>query len=231
MELAIDELEEKNEHKIDVAQLKQYGIVHQRMTLDRGDTARKPFFFAPHPSILEPSEETDDELRSTLAFEDTCFNEPVDRSRQVAGPWSYYIPHDRDDPVYDYRPYKDLYKHDDPEFGAFGMTDILGKDFPHTKTTMYNGLDATDEIILRGELLTILRVMLGQLRKVRLHHKKAPVFLVSFAGKRARAFEAYSNGETLFLRTTKLYNFPEETSVAYKDLAEWIASSPTGDTS
>ncbi|KAJ5483433.1 hypothetical protein N7530_002679 [Penicillium desertorum] len=67
---------------------------------------------------------------------------------------------------------------------------------------MYNGMDPTDEIILRGELLTILRVMLGQLRKVRLlHHKRAPVFLVSFAGKRARAFEAYSDGQALVLRT------------------------------
>jgi hypothetical protein len=44
------------------------------------------------------------------------------------------------------------------------LTDIRGKEFPHTKATMYNGMDPTDEIILRGELLTILRVMLGQLR-------------------------------------------------------------------
>ncbi|CAI7617200.1 unnamed protein product [Penicillium viridicatum] len=34
-----------------------------------------------------------DELRSTLAFEDTCFTDPVDRARQVAGPWSSYVPY------------------------------------------------------------------------------------------------------------------------------------------
>jgi hypothetical protein len=43
---------------------------------------------------------------------------------------------------------------------------------------MYNNLDATGEIILRGELLTVLRIMLGQLKKARfLQHMKAPVIL------------------------------------------------------
>lgn len=58
------------------------------------------------------------------------------------------------------------------------MTDIPGKAFPHTKAYMYNNLDTNDEEILRGELLTILRLMLGQLRKARLlQHMKAPVIL------------------------------------------------------
>lgn len=58
------------------------------------------------------------------------------------------------------------------------MTDVRGKALPHTKAFMYNDMDATDGIILRGELLTILRLMLGQLRKVRLlQHRKAPVML------------------------------------------------------
>ncbi|CDM27881.1 unnamed protein product [Penicillium roqueforti FM164] len=47
-------------------------------------------------------------------------------------------------------------------------------------------------------------------------------------GKRARAFESYFNDQALVLRTTKLYNFPEETSMAFKALAEWYLSSPTG---
>lgn len=86
------------------------------------------------------------------------------------------------DSVGDYRPYKDLYEYDKPEFGALGMTDVRGKAFPHTNAVIYNGMEATDGMILRGELLTILRLMLGQLRKIRLlQHRKAPViFYLSF---------------------------------------------------
>lgn len=84
------------------------------------------------------------------------------------------------DSVGEYTPYKDLYQHEQPEFGTFRMTDIPGKGFPHTKAYMYNNLDTNDEEILRGELLTILRLMLGQLRKARLlQHMKAPVILYS----------------------------------------------------
>lgn len=45
LELVIDELSENKKHKIDVAELKQFGIVHQRMTLDREDSASKPFLY------------------------------------------------------------------------------------------------------------------------------------------------------------------------------------------
>lgn len=93
LERVIDELSEIKKHKIDVTELKGFGIVHQRMTLDREDSASKPSFFAPYPSIPEPSDSIVDELRSTLAFEDTCFTDPVDRARQVAGPWSSYAPY------------------------------------------------------------------------------------------------------------------------------------------
>ncbi|KAK4867513.1 hypothetical protein LT330_001023 [Penicillium expansum] len=203
LELAIDELAEHKSTKL------------------TEDSAYRPSFFAPYPSIQAPSENIVDELQSTLAFEDTCFTEPVDRARQVAGPWSFYVPYGQHPPVDDYKPYKDLYQDDKPEFGTFRMTDVRGKALPHTKAFMYNDMDATDGIILRGELLTILRLMLGQLRKV---------FLVSFMGKRARAFESYFNGQALVLRTTKLYNFPEEISIGFKNRAEWYLSSPTGDT-
>lgn len=91
LERVIDELSENKKHKIDVTELKGFGIVHQRMTLNREDSASKPSFFAPYPDIPEPSDSIVDELRSTLAFEDTCFTDPVDWARQVAGPWSSYF--------------------------------------------------------------------------------------------------------------------------------------------
>ncbi|KAJ5795282.1 hypothetical protein N7457_001881 [Penicillium paradoxum] len=77
LELVIDELAEHEKHRIDVTALKGLGIDHQRMTLDRKDPASQPSFFASYPSIQEPSNEIIDELRSTLAFEDTYFWSPI----------------------------------------------------------------------------------------------------------------------------------------------------------
>ncbi|CAI7617210.1 unnamed protein product [Penicillium viridicatum] len=63
------------------------------------------------------------------------------------------------------------------------MTDVRGKAYPHTKAFMYNDMEATDGTILRGELLTIFRLMLGQLRKARLlQHRKAPSLIEYPAG-------------------------------------------------
>lgn len=56
--------------------------------------------------------------------------------------------------------------------------DIPERESPHMKAVIYSGLEGEDSIVCRGELLIILRLMLGQLRKVRLlHHKVAPVSL------------------------------------------------------
>ncbi|KAJ5704934.1 hypothetical protein N7536_000623 [Penicillium majusculum] len=211
-------IDEHQNHTLDKSQLKALKIDFQRMTLDRKDSDHNPSFFAPYSSLPKPDDSIVSQVRSSLEREDTCFTRPADRAHQVAGRWSYYIPYE--------------VKCNPGEVSCVGeMTDIPGKVFPHTKAYMYNNLDTNDEEILSGELLTILRLMLGQLRKARLlQHRKAPVFLVSFMGKRARAFESYYNGQSLVLRTTKLYNFPEETSIGFKTLAEWYLSSPTGDT-
>lgn len=46
------------------------------------------------------------------------------------------------------------------------------------KAVTYHGLEGEDSIVCRGGLLIILRLMLSQLRKVRLlHHNVAPVSL------------------------------------------------------
>lgn len=85
------------------------------------------------------------------------------------------------DSVDDYTPYKDLYQYKDPEFGAYDMTDISGGEFPHTKALIYNNLEGNDQQILRGELLIILRLMIGQLKKRRfIKHMIAPVILFFF---------------------------------------------------
>lgn len=82
------------------------------------------------------------------------------------------------DSICDYNPFKHLYKYDKPDFGVFRTMDVPGEEFPHVKAVIYHGLEAEGKKLCRGELLIILRLMLGQLRKVRLLRRK--VALVSF---------------------------------------------------
>ena len=83
------------------------------------------------------------------------------------------------DSVGDYTPYKTITQHDQPNFGAYHLTDIPGEKFPHTKAIIYNNLEGNDQVIARGELLIILRMMLGQLKKRRfIQHMIAPVILL-----------------------------------------------------
>lgn len=78
----------------------------------------------------------------------------------------------------DYTPFGSLYQYDAPAFGAFETVDVAGGQYPHFKAVIYNDLEADNETCFRGELLIILRLMLGQLRKIRLlHHNIAPVIL------------------------------------------------------
>ncbi|KAE8153498.1 hypothetical protein BDV25DRAFT_149264 [Aspergillus avenaceus] len=111
------------------------------------------------------------------------------------------------------------------------MDDIPGPDYPHIKAVMYSNQEGKEHEILRSELLIILRLMLGQLKKRRfIRHMIAPVLLLSFMGKRGRAIEAYFDGQCLVLRSSQLYNFREQTALAFKDLAELYLGDPVGRT-
>lgn len=85
----------------------------------------------------------------------------------------------------DYTPYKDLYQYGAsalgfPSLGAFETMASAGREFPHFKAVIYNDLEADSNTCFRGEVLISLRLMLGQLSKVRLvHHQIAPVILYS----------------------------------------------------
>ncbi|KAL4933728.1 uncharacterized protein BDV17DRAFT_286545 [Aspergillus undulatus] len=58
----------------------------------------------------------------------------------------------------------------------------------------------------------------------------APVLIVSFMGKRTRAFEAYVNSQHVIVsRMTSLYEFPAQTASGFKELAEWYYSYPMRD--
>ncbi|CAG7946130.1 unnamed protein product [Penicillium nalgiovense] len=135
----------------------------------------------------------------------------------------------------DYTPYKDLYQYDKPAFGAFRMVDIAGREFPHFKAVIYNDLEADNETCFRGELLISLRIMLGQLTKIRLvHHNIVPVLLISLMGKHARLLESYfdSSSKSFVMRSSDLYEFSDQASIskAFKTLAEYFLGDPTGKT-
>lgn len=134
--------------------------------------------------------------------------------------------------ISNYSVYKDLYQFPQPEFGISRMASIGGSQYPHSKTMSYNNLNGNNNELLRGELLIILRLMLGQLRKRRLlGHMMAPVLLFSLMGpQHARAIEAYHDGQHLILRTTKLYDFRTMNLQGVKDFAEWWRGNPIGDT-
>ena len=85
-----------------------------------------------------------------------------------------------------YNAYKSLYFHGSPSlgpsptFGAFKIIDSPGKEYPHLKAVIYTDMEADDKTCFRSEVLISLRLMLAQLRKVRLmHHKIAPVIIDS----------------------------------------------------
>ncbi|PYI33271.1 hypothetical protein BP00DRAFT_424123 [Aspergillus indologenus CBS 114.80] len=240
---ALKELEASIEalkvHDLSIPQLEQLDIWVQEMALN-ASSRDKPYFFLPRSNFSLPPVECVQNLTECLGDEDTSLKRPVDRAYQVQANWSSYCrsyisrlegwPWWSGDPA-DHRTYKHVYQYDQPEFGAFNLMDIRGSSFPHSKAAIYNNMEGVHHKLLRGELLILLRMMLGRLKKrPLLEHMIAPVFMVSFMGKRARAIEAYYDGQHLILRRTAFYNFPEQTSPAFKELGEWYCGNPTGNT-
>ncbi|CAI7592320.1 unnamed protein product [Penicillium glandicola] len=237
LEAAIEALEV---HTLDAAQLNKLNIKRQRMNLDTNSDLR-PRFFAPrpnHPPTDEVVNETVDYLHDKDAFTD-----PTSRAYHLERGWSSYTSSDlrwrRDNNLWRgmgvcyYTPFKELYKYDKPDFGVFNIMDIPTAEFPHMKAVTWNGLEGEDSELGRGELLIILRLMLGQLRKVRLlHHNVSPILVVSFMGKRARLLESFFEDQSFIVRTSDVYDFSDKktTSMAFKSFAEYYHGDPAGNT-
>ncbi|KAB8246580.1 hypothetical protein BDV35DRAFT_353661 [Aspergillus flavus] len=109
---------------------------------------------------------------------------------------------------------------------------LFHPDYPHVKAIAYNNVNATDQTILRGELLLILRLMFTQLRKRRfLKHMVAPVLLFFIVGpQHARIIEAIFDGSNLVLRTTKIFDLRYKNVQGLKDFAGYYLGPPMGDT-
>ncbi|KGO75994.1 hypothetical protein PITC_011510 [Penicillium italicum] len=226
-------------HTLDACKLEELNIKRQPMSLNK-DSHLKPQFFAPRLNLPPPS---DNLIHETVAFLNNkdAFTDPMSRAYHFENDWNSYALSDtgfayenrlwRSMSVCDYNPFKGLYKYDKPDFGVFMIMDLPGKDFPHMKAVIYHGLEGDDSTLCRGELLIILRLMLGQLRKVRLlHHKVAPILIVSFMGKNARLLESYFEGQSLVVRSSELYELSDKTttSMVFKGFAEWYIGDPAG---
>ncbi|KAI2730745.1 hypothetical protein CBS147332_2597 [Penicillium roqueforti] len=193
IEHAIENLEE---HKLNNTELKKWNIRFSSMTLDQNSDL-KPRFFAPKPNLPLPNDEILDEAAEPCSGDDDYYSAAYGMNifldsyafSQVGlwndGPWRSMDPGR-------YSTYKSLWFYGTPSlgpspaFGALTMIDSPGKEYPHFKAVIYTDMEADDKTCFRSEVLISLRLMLAQLRKVRLmHHKIAPVLLISLTGKNA----------------------------------------------
>ncbi|KAL4941083.1 hypothetical protein BDV06DRAFT_223439 [Aspergillus oleicola] len=96
-----------------------------------------------------------------------------------------------------------------PEWACNGGWVPPGDKQPHFKAVMYSAISGREECLLRGEVLTILGIMMERLRMESLgKHLIIPVMLFSFMGPRhGRILLAYFDGQQLVIRKSPLYQF------------------------
>ncbi|RDH30776.1 hypothetical protein BDQ94DRAFT_180803 [Aspergillus welwitschiae] len=211
-------LKDTDTHVLDQSLMKRYKIRALPLSLNAQD-ARAPKFFTPFvpESIPEP----------TAEYVDHEYNTSSTLSPSEWG-WSIYLYLDA---VGDYD-FGDLYRTFDPKFGSLAIWHVLGSSRPHIKCIMHNNLDSDDSYLLRGEVLTVIRIMLGQLKqKIFVNDMIAPVLLFSLNRRHPRVIEAYFDGQELVIRRTEPYDFQFLNTVGFKTFAQWFLGNPIGDTS
>ncbi|PYI02944.1 hypothetical protein BO78DRAFT_432520 [Aspergillus sclerotiicarbonarius CBS 121057] len=229
--------------ELDLQQLKNLNIRVDHLTPD--DTSpQKPSYFASYPDHLVPEPKADDVRGPYNGVDDETeysLTRPADRAYVMNIYLSSYMSY------YDFNAKEErapwisrcvgdsafensgLYKHDQPEFGCYHITEMNDPAYPHVKAVMYNNLVATDSTILYGELISILRIMLTQLRRQKfIHQMVTPVLIFSLMGFKARVIEAFFRDGTLVLRPTKLYDFSHGNHNAFKIFAQWYIGKPIG---
>ncbi|PYI00690.1 hypothetical protein BO78DRAFT_401893 [Aspergillus sclerotiicarbonarius CBS 121057] len=238
MERDIKVLKDTDTHILDQSTLKQHRIRSLPLSLDVDDSLA-PKFFTPLASVNIPeptAEYVDDEYytdstlwcsewgRSIYMYLDAYTRKLALRFPEIWRVWSC-----KD--IADYN-FGDLYRTFEPEFGTFLIWHVAKASKPHIKCIMDNNLDVDDDHLLRGEVLTIIRIMLGQLKqKVFVDHMVAPVLLFSMNRRHPRVLEAYFDGRELVIRRTKAYDFTFMNAAGFKTFAQWWVGNPVGDTS
>ncbi|RFU27743.1 hypothetical protein B7463_g8604, partial [Scytalidium lignicola] len=111
----------------------------------------------------------------------------------------------------------------------------LGEDFKqrylHIQCVVAHNIDGDDKL-LRGELLTLTRIMKGRLKTGKFrHHVVAPVLLFSYMGpQHARILESYYNGHELIVKYSELFDLTIRNDETMQLFARWFESRPIGNT-
>ncbi|PWY85819.1 hypothetical protein BO94DRAFT_597969 [Aspergillus sclerotioniger CBS 115572] len=233
-------------HEYDSNQLEKHKI--QLLPMDLNDS--KPTFFTPCLSslLLNPDEDYEQERPpGYYDFDsiDPISRRPIDCARNMINYFSYYVfacaCHSKDkilDRVWSGKnsigdvPFVGLIEYNFPEYACLHAIQVKEGSYPHLKALLYNDLNATDGKILRGEIMIALRLIIAQMRRSRfLQHMTTPVLLFSFMGpQQARLIEAYFNGSSLVMRTTRLFDLRKKDEELVKTLGQWYFGDPVGDT-
>ncbi|RAK98448.1 uncharacterized protein BO80DRAFT_503946 [Aspergillus ibericus CBS 121593] len=237
LEREIKVLKDTDTHILDQSTLKRYRIRTLPLSLD-GDGSMTPRFFSPlvADSIPEPTPEyVDDEYsadsalwcsewgRSIYMYLDAYIRKLALEFPDIWRVWSC-----KD--IADYN-FGDLYRTFEPAFGTLLIWHVAKASQPHIQCIMDNNMDVGDDHLLRGEVLTVIRIMLGQLKqKAFVNHMIAPVLLFSMNRRHPRVLEAYFDGYELVIRHTKTYNFTFMNVAGFKTFAQWWVGNPVGDT-
>ncbi|PLN78855.1 hypothetical protein BDW42DRAFT_201916 [Aspergillus taichungensis] len=203
----------------------------------------RPAFFTPldRSCLLTPDNQYDQEYEvEYLAHESISEDgrDPKTCTQAIDIYWDKYISHYREgdkplgsevSPIYQE---KVLWRHNFPEFGLYDIQQVKDGPYAHLKATIYNNLNADDGHLLQGEMLLILRLMLAHLKRGRfVEHMVVLVMVLSLVGpQHARVIEAYSEGHTLVVRPSKLYDLRTKDPATLKTLAQWFLGKPRAPT-
>ncbi|RAH75412.1 uncharacterized protein BO66DRAFT_407227 [Aspergillus aculeatinus CBS 121060] len=226
VERDIKALEEQDIHTFDQSVLRRCRARALPLSLDAGDSLAPKFFTSFAPSDMpEPTPEfvdreyNTDELtlssergRLIYLFLKSYMSEIIVDFPEVHRTWL-------SKQIGDYN-IRNLYRTLEPEYGTLSRLHVGKASKPHMKCIMHNDLDIDDNHLLCGEVLTVIRIMLGQLKqKVFVNDMVAPVLLFSLNQRHPRVMEAYFDDFT-FLNIA-----------GFKTFAQWFLGDPIGITS
>ncbi|KAL1866958.1 hypothetical protein Plec18167_008891 [Paecilomyces lecythidis] len=103
---------------------------------------------------------------------------------------------------------------------------------PHLKSTMISDWTGQNELIFRGELIALVRMIRGRLATPGLaHYAIHPALLFSIMGpQQARMLQGHMDGAKLVIQRSELYDFRHEDVDVLYSFAQWFLSSPVGNT-
>ncbi|KAE8151676.1 hypothetical protein BDV25DRAFT_128574 [Aspergillus avenaceus] len=238
MERNIKILKETDTHILDESTTKQCRIRVLPLVLEAEDSPAPRFFTPfspenmPEPTAeyvnreykIHPSLPSAGWGRSISLFLDCYITKLMLQFQAARYEWSCHQ-------IADYK-FGDLYRTFYPRFGTLMIWHVAKFSRPHIKCIMQNDLESDDDSLLRGEVLTVIRIMLGQLkRKIFVNDMVAPVLLFSLNRRHPRVIEAYFDGRELLVRRTKAYDFTYMNADGFKTFAQWFMGNPIGDTS